>query len=292
MRDGRVDVFGVWAENQMAKYKTFQNGVWDSEWTGMNGILSSVVSVCSRGQDYLNVVHLDAENGVWHKYISDGSKWQPQKWEGQGGYASSTVDLGCVSALGGGRADMVAFGKGTGGKGYGMTYRRMNATGSWGGWANATGEFKGDPTVLSTAARAEYFGVAVDGTLRYRSWIAESNTMTEEVDLGGKFQSAVSVFATGNRVDVVGVGPDARVWHKARIGQTWGTAWESLGGWFNSAPRAVVTGEGQAVVFGLGPNGTIIHAMIEIGVNYNWGQRQWFTDGGSMSAKWFRLGPA
>ena len=120
-----------------------------------------------------------------------------------------------------------------------------------------------------------------------------TDVVAEEVNLGGNFQSAVAAFATGDsRIDLIAVGTDARAWHKARVGQTWGTAWESLGGWFNSAPKVVVTGEGEAVVFGLGPNGTIIHAKIEVGENFNWGPRQWYSDGGEMTARWYRLGPA
>lgn len=59
--------------------------------------------------------------------------------------------------------------------------------------------------------------------------------------------SAVAAVVTGEgekRIDVVAVGTDARVWHKVKIGPTLGGPWESLGEWFNSAPRAVVAGEG------------------------------------------------
>ncbi|KAK4443289.1 hypothetical protein QBC34DRAFT_499135 [Podospora aff. communis PSN243] len=293
MRDGRVDVFGVY-QDKTARYKTFQNGVWETEWTSMNGVCQSQLSVCSRGPDNLEIVHLDASNGVWRKYMADGMTWLPPKWEGIGGYASSTVDVGCAPPSNGvlGRADMVAYGRGN--PNYGMTYKRTNATGTgWSGWANATGSFDGDPTVLSSVDRADYFGVATDGTVRHRSWLNATDSMSEEVNLGGGLMSAVAVFATGDsRIDILAVGGDARVWHKARIGQTWGTAWESLGGWFNSAPKVVATGEGEAVVFGLGPNGTIIHANIDVGENFNWGQRQWYSDGGEMTARWYRLGPA
>ncbi|KAK0623912.1 hypothetical protein B0T14DRAFT_191116 [Immersiella caudata] len=292
MREGRVDVFGVFTD-KTARYKTFQNGVWESEWTSMDGISQSPLNVCSRGPGNLEIIYTGSDNDKWYKYMKDGNNWLPTQWQRIGDYGASTVDIGCAPPSNGalGRADLVTYGKGN--PEYGMTYMRMNATGSWGGWSAATGSFIGDPTVLSSVDRADYFAVAADGTLRCRTWSNATDSVAEEINLGGGFMSAVAVFATGDsRVDVIGVGGDARAWHKARIGQTWGTAWESLGGWFNSAPKVVVTGEGEAVVFGLGPNGTIIHANIEVGENFNWGPRQWYSDGGEMTARWYRLGPA
>jgi hypothetical protein len=101
-------------------------------------------------------------------------------------------------------------------------------------------------------------GIASDGTLRHRSWSNATDSVAEEINLGGTFMPSVAVFVTGDkRIGVIGMGTDARAYHKARIGQTWGTAWDNLGVWLNSAPRAVVTGEGEAVVCGPGPNGTI-----------------------------------
>ncbi|KAK5656024.1 hypothetical protein OQA88_5163 [Cercophora sp. LCS_1] len=113
----------------------------------------------------------------------------------------------------------------------------------------------------------------------------EEQVSAEEVDLKGGFMSVVSGVKSGERVDVSAVGTDARMWHKARIGRAWGTEWESLGGQFNGALKAVVSREGELVVFGLGPNGTVIHKTIEAGTGYVWGQRQWYSDGGEMTAK-------
>jgi len=50
--------------------------------------------------------------------------------------------------------------------------------------AGATGAFDGDPTMVLSVRRADYFGVATDGTVRYRSWVNETGGVEEEVDLG------------------------------------------------------------------------------------------------------------
>ncbi|KAK1757081.1 hypothetical protein QBC47DRAFT_174829 [Echria macrotheca] len=297
MRDGRVDVFGVWAEDKSVRFKTFQNGVWEKEYTNLGGRASTAVTVCSRARDNLHVLVLDGGSDVYQKHVDDGVNWLPAqfgKWEQLGSYASSTVDMACVNEGGVQRIDLVAYGRGK--PGYSFTFKKWdNVTAEWSGWVNATGSLRGDPAIVSTPDRADLFGVAENGTLWTQSWIRATGAFTEGIDLGGDFQSASAAVATGSsRVDVVVVGTDAQVWHKARIDGVWGTDWDSLGGYFNSAPRIVMMDRqrGEAVIFGLGPNGTIIHTAVTVGSGYKWGARQWFSDGGSMSAKWFRLGPA
>lgn len=297
MRDGRVDVFAIWAADMSARFKTFQNGVWDKEWTNLGGRVPGVPSVCSSDQDTLDIITLGAggDNGVYWKWVTQGDNWQPalvNKWEKQGTYSSSTVGMSCANEGGVHRVDLVTYARPN--PGYGMTSKRRTSTG-WTGWANATGSFKGDPTVVSTAARADFFGIADDGTMRHRAWLSATDEFVKETNLGGKFQSAPAAFVTGgSRIDVFGVGTDAQLWHKAKLGDVWANDWEKLGGYFNSAPTVVVTDAkaGEAVVFGLGPDSNVIHANLTVGMGYFWGPMQWYSDGGSVSSKWLRAGPA
>ena len=250
-----------------------------------------MASVCSLTSHGLHAVTLDDANGVYHKWADGGGVWKPalvDRWEKFGGYAASTVDVGCAE----GRMDLVAYGRESDG-GYGMTVKRGDGT-VWTGWEGAVGRFQGDPTVLVGLESSEFLGVGEDRGVGWREWKAgQGEVVGGLIDLGGQVMSTVAGVRTGEeRVDIFAVGTDARLWHKARIGRTWGTEWENLGGHFNSAPKVTVTREGEIAVFGLGPNGTVIHALIKIGTEYSWGDRQWFSDGGEMTAKWFRLGPA
>jgi hypothetical protein len=173
-----------------------------------------------------------------------------------------------------------------------MFFKRWNATSGWDMWRGGAGAYRGDPTLVSTADRVDHFGIGTDAAIWHSSWTnAEGHTTA--ASLGGTFQSAVSAIATGDsRLDVLAVGNDARLKHKAQMNGTWGTEWEDLGGYFNSAPKAVVLNNTVVAIFGIGPNGTIIHRTFTIGAGYVWGSGHWYSDGGSMSSNWYRLGPA
>jgi len=307
MRDGRVDVFAIGATDMSARFKTFQNGVWDKEWTNLGGRIPGVPSVCSSEQDRLDIITLGAggDNGVYWKWVTQGDNWQPalvNRWERLGNYSSSTVGMSCVNEGDVHRVDLLAYGKpDSRNSGFGMTTKHRTGSNSkdWTGWSVANGSFKGDPTVVSTVARADYFGIAEDGSMRHRAWLSATDEAVDETNLGGKFQSAPAAFVTGSsRIDVFGVGTDAQLYHKAKLGDVWANEWERLGGYFNSAPTVVVLDAkaGEAVVFGLGPDSNVIHTTLTVGTGYFFGggagQRQWFSDGGSVSSKWLRAGPA
>ncbi|KAK1750058.1 hypothetical protein QBC47DRAFT_124524 [Echria macrotheca] len=297
VREGRVDVFGVWSTDQSARFKTFQNGVWDGEWTSLGGSCGSPPVVCSLYPGNLNVALLDNNRAVIRKNTSDGHSWEPalvDKWEPQGGKAGGSVDMACTSTIQGGmRIDMAIYGTGSTPA---MLSKRWNSTAaSWEkDWGHSWGLMKGDPTVVATSDQVDYLGVGADGAVWHRSWTT-ADGYTKEESLGGSFQSSVSAFATGiSRLDIFAVGTDSRLKHKTRLMGVWGTSWEDLGGYFHSAPKAVVTDipTGSVTVFGVGPDGNIIHSNFMVGAGYNWGAQQWYSDGGNATSSWYRLGPA
>ncbi|KAK0644441.1 hypothetical protein B0T16DRAFT_417678 [Cercophora newfieldiana] len=127
----------------------------------------------------------------------------------------------------------------------------------------------------------------------HRGW-SEETGFWNGTSLGGRFVSVAAAFSTGtSRLDVLAVGTDGTLRHKARVDDVWG-AWEDLGGFFNSAPKVVrpVGMDGRVVVFGVGPGGAIIHAVYALGDKPLWGAQQWYSDGGVMSVKGHRAGPA
>jgi len=292
IREGRVDVFAV-SSDKTARLKTFQNGVWDGDWTNLGGTTGSPPVVCSLYPGNLNVVMIDGSRNVVRKNTSDGHAWEPaiDKWDSLGGPAGSSADVACTSTLQGGmRIDVAALGSGSTPS---LNSKRWTSTAAaWDkDWGNGFGLMKGDPTVVSTSDQTDYLGIGVDETVWHRTWTARDGWGKAE-SLGGKFQSAVSAFATGgSRLDIFAVGTDARLYHKARLMGVWGTSWEDLGGYFHSAPKAVVTdvATGAVTIFGVGPNGKIIHCNFMVGAGYNWGPQQWYSDEGDMTANWLRL---
>jgi len=291
MRDGRVDVFAIWAD-QSARFKTFLNGTWDTEWTSLGGACTSPPVACGVPMDNMDVMVAGTDHAVYHKFYDRNiTDWGPAgDWENLKGWVSSSPQIGCATnSEGVRRLDLVAYG---GGQEYGMYFKMWNATSGWDVWRGGVGAYRGDPTLVSTADRVDHFGIGTDAAIWHSSW-TNAEGHTNAASLGGTFQSAVSAIATGaSRLDVLAVGNDTRLKHKAQMNGTWGTEWEDLGGYFNSAPKAVVLNETVVAIFGIGPNGTIIHTTFTIGTRFLWGPGDWYSDGGSMASNWYRLGPA
>lgn len=254
----------------------------------------------------MNIVAIQKDDhSVRQKWQDDGRTYGPisleEEWSNIGGKFSSVSapDIGCAEVIEGAlvRFDMVAYRKVD--RGFGMFFRQYNSTpAAWDdAWTPGEGEYRGDPTVVSTLDGAQYFGIGVDMAVWITKW-TYSDGYAPALSIRGKFQSVVSALATKSsssstsRMDVLAVGTDARLKHKAWIGGTWGTEWEDLGGYFDSSPKAVRLGDGIVVVFGIGPNGIVIHATFEIGTGYFWGLGEWYADGGQISTEWYRDGLA
>src|SRR5437667_6245546 len=95
-------------------------------------------------------------NAVYHK-STDGHYWVPplsRDWEPQGGWASSSVMVGCVHTQSFARLDMVAYGVAYGvasNSYYSMFHKRWNSTAGWDReWSENWGSFRGDPSLVST----------------------------------------------------------------------------------------------------------------------------------------------
>lgn len=61
--------------------------------------------------------------------------------------------------------------------------------------------------------------------------------------------------------------------HKARLGGTWAGNRAPLGGYFNSVPMALQSdsgGEPWIVIFGIGPDGHLIHGKWTATDEFNW----------------------
>jgi len=299
MRPGRIDVFGIWTDST-TRVKTFKDGVWDVEWTSLGGVCGSPPVTCSYGTDNNNVVIVGSDHAVYHKYLNNGNNWGPSlggEWEEQNGWVSSSADVGCAISAGGVvRFEIVAYGKGATpetAETHGMFFMRFNSSHKWDSdWSGGLGSFRGDPTIVASSDRTDYFGIGTDSAVYTASW-TQPDGMSTLMSLGGDSQSAVAAYATGLRLDVLVVGNDTRLKHLARIDGSWGRAWEDLGGYFNSAPKPVVLNDTAVAVFGMGPDGSVIHGVFSTdAAAWEWGQGLWYSDEGHMSPGWFRQGPA
>ena len=230
----------------------------------------------------------------------DGKSSWDADWKdlgaGGSGNGTSIPGIDCTTnSKGVRRLDLVIYSAGVGDKAgtHGMFYRKWNSTAGWdAAWTTeGWGDFQGDPAVVSGGGFAAYLGVArEDGAMWHRGW-SESTGFWDGQSLGGKFASVAAAFSTGtSRLDVLAVGTNGTLRHKARLNDVWEKEWEDLGGIFNSAPKVVrpPSMEGRVVVFGVGPEGAIIHTMFVVGDKPRWGAQQWYSDGGAMTVKGYR----
>jgi hypothetical protein len=76
-------------------------------------------------------------------------------------------------------------------------------------------------------------------------------------------QSTTWVTAWGqNRLDIVGIGTDGGIYHKAWTGTSWAPSpldWERLGGVFTSPPAVASWGNNRLDIFALGTDGAMYH---------------------------------
>jgi hypothetical protein len=94
--------------------------------------------------------------------------------------------------------------------------------------------------------------------------------------LGGVFNSAPCAVSWGpDRLDIFGLGTDNQCYHKswngANGGSVWApsvTAWEPLGGTFNTAPVVKCWGNNRIDIFGLGTDNQCYHKWWD---GSNWG---------------------
>ncbi|KAK3989379.1 hypothetical protein QBC44DRAFT_381592 [Cladorrhinum sp. PSN332] len=309
--------------NQNLLSLTLRKGTWDTEWINLRGGqhspslpvggLSAPPTVCSTSEpgsgsgsgsgssNSFDIWSRGTEGSLYHMHWNSTAA-QYTSWMPETGFLSSAPFASC--APGSGRADVVLYG-GYNNLPYTVFVKR------WDGTTFKSEEFEeittevkfvGDPTAVSlgsrsggiSSSRTDYFGVGRDDLALYHFSWSEGMGYSPVRSLGGKLQSApfaLAVDGTAERVDVLVVGMDDRLKHKALVGSVWGTEWNDLGGSFSSAPSGFVTKEGRAVVYGLASNGSVFHASWTVESGYKWTEGSgWVMDGGNVTTKGFRQG--
>ncbi|KAJ9149743.1 hypothetical protein NKR23_g4167 [Pleurostoma richardsiae] len=297
-RTGTVNVLATW-EDGSVRMRTYQDGGWDADWTSLGGDSVNPPTVCSRGNGNLEIFATNGSNLLMHRSY-DGHTWSPSlsdDWEIWGGYTSATAAAACGSAD---RIDVVSYG------GYsnmlhdvGWMHYTNGSWETWGGNSRPPGDlgYRGDPALVAVDDNTtSFFGIGTDKEMYHVEWSPSTNYSQVE-SLGGSFESAPHAFASTSsdgRIDVLAVSTNDTLLHRARVGGSWSTDWEDLGGYLNSAPLAVNTEGNCIAVFGLGPWGRMIHGNFTMTDKVSWGQGTWWDDGpdDDLSSDWYRAGPA
>ncbi|KAF3913290.1 hypothetical protein ABW20_dc0100816 [Dactylellina cionopaga] len=275
--NGYVNVF-AYSKNLTVVGKANRQGVWDTSWTELGGQTSSPITAitCSEQDIELAVKNPD---GTTSRRWADNETWSG--WEYHAGSLASNPTLGCTPFR------IAHFG-------YSGTQNPLiigDWYGSWTSWMTIGGDFRGDPVIASrTTEESLVFGISSNSTLQYYNWTKTGENTPVFQDLGGSFQSVPCLIVTSaDRLDILVVGKDDRLKHRALIGFNWAPDWEDLGGAFNSTPIAVTIIPGKVSVYGLGVNGTLFHGTWSVAEGHNWQDGpNWVTDGGPLTLEYYR----
>ncbi|MDP9169446.1 MAG: hypothetical protein M3N54_02405, partial [Acidobacteriota bacterium] len=96
----------------------------------------------------------------------------------------------------------------------------------------------------------------VNGILVQKYWSQRDNACVAPV---AEPATRFAVAWGANRLDLVGLGTDAAMYHKAWNGSAWLANWEKLGGLFTSPPTVVSWGPNRLDIFSLGADNAMYH---------------------------------
>jgi len=287
--DGRIEVVAR-ASNDTIQVKSYLAGTWNETWSviGLKSTSPPSVSACRRGDIALEIVARGTTGEIqrqsWRHGAYAGGFSPVYSWEAHGGVSASTpAYAGCepyqIAVFGYSGADHPLFVKAW--------------SASWGSWYQVGGNFRADPVIASrTELESITFGVAINGTLQYYNWTREAASAPPKLDnLGGAFQTVPNVLVTStDRLDVLIVGTDDRLKHRALIGSKWAPGWQDLGGAFNSTPLAVRLVPNKVTVYGLSDNGSLLHSTwTTTDSEYDWeGKDNWLrTEGPPLALEYY-----
>jgi len=237
----RINVLGIASTGGTVASKALRDGAWEPEWRSVEAIGTSRVSACYVRWD--NGDHVDifvrgpgsstksmmstalrgegdpnwsTESG---KFYDDWGTWS------KGGNLGSEISIVCrKSDL---AQDMVMYQAGTRSVAHMQWVNGIGLT----GWKDLGGDFAGAPVLvaLSSSPRVDFFGTGRDRRVYHFSWAQGANYSALE-SIGGDFESVPAVVVTSSsRLDLLAVGTDDKLKHRAYIGGKWANDWEDLG---------------------------------------------------------------
>lgn len=257
--DGRIDIMGV-STNTGMFWKSFQNGAWASSWTSIGGLFTSAPTATCWGPQRIDLFGRGTDGALWHNYFGENGVQNWATWESLGGII---VGPPSVASWGNRRLDIFA-------RGTDNALWHIFWDGVWHSWESLGGNLVSDAVVVSSAVNLlDVFVLGVGNALCWRgfhnAWLAWQCLGNDK-----SFESTpVPVVLKSDRVDVVGVGSDDKLYHKSMAGSTWSSNWDDLGGPMNSSPAGVVLSSSQAAMFGVGMDGQLYTTNVS-STSFSW----------------------
>ena len=296
--------------------KTYRNGTWESAWLDMNATTNSPVTACfipwrtgvtdyvdpfARGssggsggggeQGLLMTTKLFTEEDANFKNMPGYPTRYVDKWDTQnlGGILGSSVAVACRTRESGIMQDLIMYQRGT--RSVAHTQRR-EPNSQFITWKDLGGAFSGEPVIAATSQsdkdpRIDFFGTGQDRKIYHFGWSKSANyspPLESISETNVRFQSVPAVMVTtpgGARLDILAVGTDDRLKHRAYINNQWAggddenNGWEDLGVLANSAPYVVelplsASSPYTLGVFVLGKDNDVLFATWEVSASASW----------------------
>lgn len=313
----RISVLGVSRDGGKVMTKAYRNGTWESEWLYTNATTNSPITACyipfrTGNSEYVDTFArspASSEQGLMTSRLfgedDPGFKKSPNypnqysdKWETHnlGGILGSSIAVACRLMDSLITQDLIMYQRGT--RSVAHTQRREpNARLMT--WNDRGGSFAGEPVIAAssnseTDPRIDFFGTGQDKKMYHFGWSKSANYTPLE-SIGGEFQSVpVVLVTTSSRLDVLAVGTDDRLKHRAYINSKWAGEWEDLGVLANSAPYVVglPSSPYKIGVFVLGKDNDVLFSTWEVSSSPSWKNLAGFVSiQGDLTAAWMESEP-
>ncbi|KAL5322272.1 hypothetical protein ACEPPN_010244 [Leptodophora sp. 'Broadleaf-Isolate-01'] len=301
----RINVIGVASSGATVLTKAYVNGSWEDNWRSMNVTGGSVVSTCYvhwDDGDHADIV-VPSNGGGGNESGSmmlsilrgEGDPLYYELPKSQREFASFNPLVGRTGSAVGfvcrkddWAQDMVMYQQNNRSVAH---MQWVNGRG-YTGWNERGGSFAGDPVLVQfpSLSRVDFLGTGKDRQIYHFSWSRASNYTALE-SIGGDFESVPAVVITNSsRLDLLAVGTDDMLKHRALVGSAWASEWEDLGVFANSAPHVVALGGSTPYrigIFILGKENDVLFATWEVKDDLSWkGMSKFESIQGDMATTW------
>ena len=275
----------AYASNHTIQYRHYTAGKWNEDgWLEVGKAASSAPYVKACGPEEINVIITGTSDELVRNYYHTYSGGWAANWEIHGvGWTSDAV-LGCSP----GPYRLAGLGY----EGAAQPLWTRTWSGTWPSWVKVGGDFRGNLAITSRNSEESLtFGITSNLTMSYHNWTRKGQDQVQLIGLEGSFQSVpVLIVMSVDRLDVLAVGTDDRLKHRALVGQTWAPEWQDLGGAFNSTPAAVALTKDKVSVYGLGVDRSMFHGTWRVSDAWDWvGNGDWRKDGKSLTLEAYEM---
>ncbi|KAH8900440.1 hypothetical protein GQ53DRAFT_862589, partial [Thozetella sp. PMI_491] len=288
-----TDMFTIYtvSEGKNVYNMHFDGNVWGA-WNNLGEAAQSAPTVCGINRTDVWIASAAVSGGVMHQTTHDAANWvhHDATWDAEplGAPSRSNVGVSCRQSKEA-MHNLVVYSKEKGS----AKHNNYNNT-KWNGWEDRGGSYIGNPTLVGVAADSfRFFGIGEDRAMHHWQWsIGQGYGPTD--NLGGQFESDAAAIASdvaGDiRVDVVSVGTDDFIKHRAMIGGSWVMDWEDLGVFANSAPTlfAIAGSTNRVGLLVLGHSNEVNYTTWTVSKDPSWTGLSWSSMEGNLTSGYFQ----